>query len=421
MRAIRDAPIPRGISELKAYLGMLTYYSKFLPDRATLLALLHALLQKGATWKWSEDEDKAFQESKWLLTSSRVLVHYNTKLPLLLTYDASPFGLGAVLSHRLENGNKHPIVFASRSLSPAEKIIHRLTVKGLQWFLKISKFHLYIYGRHFKLLSDHQPLKGLLGEGQSIPVTASARIQRWALLLAGYQYTFRYKAGKRHNNADALSRVPLLDLPHHTCQPEAMLYVLEQLEKLPVTATQIAWWTTNDPVLSQVRTWVREGWPQKVADDVRPYKIRSHELSVEADCVVWGTRVVIPPAGRRRILTELHEAHPGAARIKGLARGVVWWPSIDVEVEQLVRKCEICQMNRPNLSSAPLHPWEWPKKPWSRVHVDYAGPFLGSMFLVVVDARSKWIEVYNPGQASAGSVTVVNCDKLLFNMDSQTR
>ena len=103
-----------------------------------------------------------------------------------------------------------------------------------------------------------------------------------------------------------------------------MLHILEQLEKLPVTATQIAWWTTNDPVLSQVRTWVRKDWPQKVAEDVSPYKIRSQELSVEADCIVWGTRVVIPPAGQTRILTELHEAHPGTARIKGLAKGVVW-------------------------------------------------------------------------------------------------
>ena len=193
VRAIQDAPIPRGISELKAYLEMLTYYSRFLPGRATVLAPLHALLQKGATWKWSEDEDKAFQELKRLLTSSQVLVHYNTKLPLLLACDASPFGLGVVLSHRLENGNEHPIAFASRSLSPAEKLF--TLVFG------ISKLHRYIYGRHFELLSDHQPLKGLLGEGQSIPVTASARIQRWALLMAGYQYIFRYKTRKRHNAA----------------------------------------------------------------------------------------------------------------------------------------------------------------------------------------------------------------------------
>ena len=160
--------------------------------------------------------------------------------------------------------------------------------------------------------------------------------------MAGYQYTFRYKAGKTHNNADAIRRVPLPDLPHHTCQPEAMLHVLEQLEKLPVSVTQIAWWTTNDPVLFQVRTWVREVWLQKVAEEVRPYKIRGHKLSLEADCVVWKTTIVIviPLAGRTWILSELYEPHPGTARMKELARGVVWWPSIDTEVEQLVKKCE---------------------------------------------------------------------------------
>ena len=114
----------------------------------------------------------------------------------------------------------------------------------------------------------------------------------------------------------------------------------EQLEKLPVTATQIAWWT----VLSQVRTWLREGWPQIVAEDVRPYKIRSHELSGEADYVVWRTRIMIPPAGRTQIMTELN----GTVRMEGVTIGEVWWPSIDAEVEQLVRKCEIRQINRPN-------------------------------------------------------------------------
>ena len=328
VRAIRDAPIPRGVSELKAYLGMLTYYSKFLPDRATVLAPLHALLQKGATWKWSEDEDKAFQESKRLLTSTRVLVDYTTKLPLLLACDASPFGLGAVLSHRLENGNEHPIAFASRSLSPAEKNYSQIDREEAVIVFGVSKFHRYIYGRHFELLSDHQPLRGLLGEGRSIPVTASARIQRWALLLAGYQYTFRYKAGRRHNNADALSRVPLLALPHHKGQPEAILHVLEQLEKLPVTATQIAWWTTNDPILCFKCEHGLEKAGHKKSSR-RCTSIQDKELrTVEAYCVVWGTRVVIPSAGRTRILTELHEAHPGTARIKGLARGVVWWPSL---------------------------------------------------------------------------------------------
>ena len=130
VRAIHHAPRPQGVSELRAYLGMLTYYSKFLPDRATVLAPLHALLQNGTAWEWSETQDKAFQESKMLLTSSRVLVHYNSKLPLVVACDTSPFGLGAVLSHRLENGDERPIAFASRTLSSAEKKYAQIDREG---------------------------------------------------------------------------------------------------------------------------------------------------------------------------------------------------------------------------------------------------------------------------------------------------
>ena len=98
--------------------------------------------------EWSEEEDKAFQESKRLLTSSWVLVDNNTKLPLLLACNVSPFGLRAVLSHRLENGNKHPIAFALRLLSSAKKKKRQIDLKGAAIVLRISKFHIYDYGRH---------------------------------------------------------------------------------------------------------------------------------------------------------------------------------------------------------------------------------------------------------------------------------
>jgi hypothetical protein len=79
--------------------------------------------------------------------------------------------------------------------------------------------------------------------------------------------------------------------------------------------------------------------------------------------------------------------------MKGIARGIVWWPGIDAEIEQRVQSCQQCQLNQKSPASAPLHPWEWPAKPWTRVHIDYAGPFRGKMFLVVVDAHSKWLEI----------------------------
>ena len=89
----------------------------------------------------------------------------------------------------------------------------------------------------------------------------------------------------------------------------------------------------------------------------------------------------------------LHEGHPGISRMKALARSYVWWPGMDQQLENRVKLCEQCQLSRHVSPKVPLHPWEWPERPWSRIHVDYAGPFLGKWFLLVVDAHSKWIEV----------------------------
>ena len=105
-----------------------------------------------------------------------------------------------------------------------------------------------------------------------------------------------------------------------------------------------------------------------------------------------GSRVVVPPAGRQKIMEELHQGHPGITRVKGLARGFVWWPGMNFDLENMVKSCPNCQVNQKAPPVAPLHPWEWPQRPWTRLHIDYAGPFLRKMFLVTVDAYSKWID-----------------------------
>ena len=106
-----------------------------------------------------------------------------------------------------------------------------------------------------------------------------------------------------------------------------------------------------------------------------------------------GSRVVIPPQGCTHVLNELHEAHTGASKMKMLARAYVWWPKLGSDIEQLAKNCTHCQATSSSPPKAPLHPWEWPIQPWSRLHLDFAGPFLGSMYLVLVDAYSKWLNV----------------------------
>ena len=126
---------------------------------------------------------------------------------------------------------------------------------------------------------------------------------------------------------------------------------------------------------------------------LKPFFNRRLELSTQDGVLLWGNRVVVPPPGRDLILQELHACHRGTARMKTLARMFVWWPCLDKDIEQFVYACSVCQSQRPAPPPVPIRPWSWPTTPWSRLHLDLAGPFLGHMFLVLMDAHSKWLEV----------------------------
>ncbi len=121
--AIEEAPAPQNLSQLKAYLGLLTYYGRFLTNLSHVVFPLYRLLRKDTRWKWKLQEEKTFNESKKLLISAKVLTHFDPTKKLVMACDASPYGIGAVLSHQFYDGTERPIGYASRSLTPAEKTI----------------------------------------------------------------------------------------------------------------------------------------------------------------------------------------------------------------------------------------------------------------------------------------------------------
>ena len=252
VRALVEAPVPKDVSQLQSFLGLVNYYAKFLPNLSSALAPLNQLLQKSRKWSWGSSQAKAFQAAKEALTSATVLTHYNPDLGLILNCDASPYGVRAVLSHQLEDGSMRPIAFASRSLDPAERRYAHLDKEGLAIVYGVKKFHQYLFGCKFVINSDHKPLHHIFDESKLIPSMASAHLQHWALTLSAYDYSIAYKPGAQNGNADLFSRLPLPEAPKEVPMPGETVLLLETLQSSPITATQIKAWTARDSVLSRV-------------------------------------------------------------------------------------------------------------------------------------------------------------------------
>ena len=188
VEAIQDAPPPTNVTELKAFLGLLSYYRKFLPNLNSVLEPLNELLQKQRQWCWGTRQMKAFLEAKQKLLQSDFLVHYDLKKPVILCGDASPAGVGACLSHVIADGTGRPIPFASRTRSQAEGKYAQLEKEALALIFGVRQFHKYLVGRQFTLVTDHRPLLRILGPHVGVPTLAAARLQRWALILSAYDY-----------------------------------------------------------------------------------------------------------------------------------------------------------------------------------------------------------------------------------------
>ena len=184
----------------------------------------------------------------------------------------------------------------------------------------VQRFHSFLFGHHFELVTDHQPLLALLHENRPTSTQASSRIRRWSLLLSVYEYNIRFRNTTAHSNADALSRLPLPELQKESQTPPELVLLIDHLNESPITSRHIAARTRKDRVLSKILTYVERGWPDQVNKSLSVFSAKRNELSIHQGCMTWGFRVVVPPQGRQAIPHLLHEGHPGMTKMKSLAR-----------------------------------------------------------------------------------------------------
>ena len=236
LHTIRDARPPTPLTELRSFTGMVNHYAQFIRGLSGKLKPLHMLLRKYTKWFGGTKQQHTCVEINNILSSPPLVVHYDPCRPLVLTAAASEYGVGAVLSHTIEDGTDRPISCFSRTLSPIEKNYSQLDNEGLLIIYRLRKCQQFVYGRHVTIVTDHKPLIALFGEHIHVSQMVSPRIQRWALMLSSYNYTIQYCPGLQVPQAlSRLSQTQTIDstpIPHETV-------VLQMMDATPATSSLV--------------------------------------------------------------------------------------------------------------------------------------------------------------------------------------
>ncbi|XP_024891943.1 uncharacterized protein K02A2.6-like [Temnothorax curvispinosus] len=418
IEAIRDAPQPATPEQLQLFLGKASYYSAYIPNLSDRTRPLRDMLHTDP-FKWTPNAEKAYQDIKKTLISPQVLMQYDPSLPLILATDASKTGLGAVLSHRLGNGQERPIAYASRTMSTTEQRYPQIDKEALAIVWAVKKFFYYLYARKFILITDHKPLTQILHPEKSLPTLCISRMANYADYLAHFNFDVVFRPTNQNINADYCSRIPypstrneVNKLSFHggrdgNEEDGIDRFALHQIQQLPIRAEHIARETRKDFHLGKI---VRELETGRNLARIG-YKAPEANYTLAANCLLFEHRVVIPPLLRQSILDDLHAAHIGIVKMKGLARSFIYWPGIDSDIERTAKSCVECARHAHAPPKFSDHHWEYPKGPWERVHIDYAGPVAGAMLLVIVDAYSKWLEVKVTNSSTTGT-TIQILDEL---------
>ncbi|XP_058822868.1 uncharacterized protein K02A2.6-like [Topomyia yanbarensis] len=419
VEAITKLPPPTDISGVRSFLGAINYYGKFVPNMRQLRYPIDNLLKSETKFVWNSECQQAFERFKQILSSGLLLTHYDPKQEIIVSADASSVGLGATISHKFPDGSIKVVQHASRALTKAEQNYSQPDREGLAIIFAVTKFHKMIFGRKFRLQTDHAPLLRIFGSKKGIPMYTANRLQRFALNLLLYDFDIEYVPTDKFGNADVLSRLinqhvkPEEDyvIASIILEEDVRSVAADTVNMLPLSFRVVAQSTQADPLLRKVFRYIQDGWPSSktVDPELKRFHSRQESLTVVDGCILFAERLVIPSQYRKRCLDQLHRGHPGMQRMKAIARSYVYWPSIDDDIIGYVKACQHCaSVSRSPPCAAPV-PWPKTSGPWQRVHVDFAGPIEGEYYLIAVDSYSKWPEIVQTRRITSTATISILC------------
>lgn len=392
LSAVAHFPQPTNAKQLRSFFGLCSYFRRFIRGFANIAAPLSALLSKDAAFHWSPDCEKAFNNLKSTLTTAPVLRLFRPNAPTELHTDASGIGIGAVLAQRFPGEPmEHAVTFASRLLTKAERNYTTTEKECLAIVWAIGKLRPYLYGNPFTVVTDHHALCWLTSLKDP-----SGRLGRWVIRLQEFDITIKFKSGRKHSDADALSRCPLTELEQEQdpLPDDDMVYPL-----CPLTSydpAHIREEQLKDPQLSRLIHHL-EGThttTPKIANKSRNFLLDNGILYKQNYCPDGDPHLLAVPSSLRRcLLTSLHDdptaGHLGFYKTFDRLRKRYFWPRMYTTVQKYVKSCLHCQRRKPSPLPTPglLQPLSPCYNPFERVGIDLFGP------LPITPSGNRWVVV----------------------------
>ena len=433
---IRNWSSPTCTKEVRSFIGLCSYYRKFIENFSAIAKPIHRLCEKNRKFLWTKDCEEAFRTLKQKLVESPVLCHPDFSKSFILDCDASHESIGAILSQNID-GKECVIAYASRTLTKCERkyCVTRKELLALVHFVKY--FRHYLYGKNFLVRTDHGSLRWLMNfkspEGQ---------VARWIEILSAYDMKIEHRPGRLHSNADAVSRIPCKQCGIKGHMIQERNHLVAQLQTDSRTTDDISLHDAQqmDENIKTVIKWINIGErPSYKEIGSSGYFLKSlwtqwTRLSIQDNLLVrkWeviGTDIsywqaIVPLKYRIKILKFSHDikasGHLGIRKTLSKIRQRYYWPGLQNDVRSYVSSCEAC-LKRKNPNKTLKAPMQINRSgyPMERIAIDILGPLPETEInhnryvLVIADYFTKWTECFAISNIEASTVAKTLVEEII--------
>ena len=420
VETIQKLEPPSNVKGIRSFIGMVSYYRKFIPNFSQIAEPLTSLTRKDAEFKWTIDHQNSFDKLKEAVASPPVLHLPVTDKPFALFTDASQAAIGAVLTQEID-GQYRPVYFLSHHLNKTQQHWPIIEKECYAIIFALEKFRPYLEGTKFKIFSDHNPLKFIESANNK-----NAKLQRWAIKISGFGGTIHYIKGKDNVCADFLSRIETGNANNlNVCavNTDRLIPGIEESDSESVDDTP----TPISPHLDFSGEQHKDRKIVSIINSMKElgHKSKFHKQYVMKDNLLYRVtkdeeiRLLVPKSLQESIVKEIHEGfagqHMGRDKTFDQIRKRFYWKGMTSDVYNYVNKCIPCNKQNLKVEPSPLRDTPIAKFPFQRIGIDTTGKYPitaheNKFCLTITDHYSGWVELFPIQNKSA--ITIC---KILLN------